>query len=408
MLSSLFAVLLAIAGQARAIDKVIPPGHDHGSNWRSNGFCGRRVSGWILQIEVTDESTAIPVAVDAILKAHPLQLAPGCSFIGGWRGGIASGTDLDFHVTRWIPESMLEQVIKQISSFGAVRYLDELQSQGTFDESVVKEYERAEARWKDDPMLDWDPVEKRVVREQIQYLGPKVHSFAETRDMVPLHVVVVRKQGLKDLSQGPSPEGIKDYSGRPTWLGLEARLKSRQVEERRKAAYRLTRLAKNSFEKADVGGIGLVLACSSGTVSVAEVDPESPIQGKISTGDLILSVNGEPIVGNLEMAIDRLRGEPEKNVSVEIARRDGVRTKLRVRRTVIFPSAERFEDTVFKAIRDKDSIVAELAIQATQSPSVNRERGIALMKRMVSSEAPRVRLAAIQALQFLLWNGTKD
>lgn len=408
MRSSLLAVLMLLPGIAYAIDKVIPDGGGHGSNWRSNGLCGRRVSGWVLQIEVADESKALPAIVNSILDADPLQLAPGCSFIGGWRGGINEKEDLEFRVTRWIPESRLEKLIKEISSHGKVRYLNELQSQGTFDDSLVKDFERAQARWKGDPKLDWDLVEKRIVREQIQYLEPKVRSFEETRDKIPLHVVVVRKRGLIDLNQGATVEGITDYGDQPTWLGLESRLKSGDVDERRRAAFRLTRLAPSSFGDADIGGVGLVLqSSSSGTIIVANIDPESPLQKKIARGDSIEQIDGESVKGNLQAALNKMRGKPDTTVSAEIVKASGDRTSVRARCVVIFPSAKRFEDAVFDAAKDSDPVVAQLAIQALRSPSVDKGSSRALMA-MIGHDVPRVRLVAIQALQFSLWNGTPN
>lgn len=408
MKSNLLASLLLLPIWASAIEKVIPEGGGHGSNWRSNGMCGRRVGGWILQVDVEDESIAIPGIVDAILKAHPLQLVPGCSFIGGWRGGITQDVDLEFRITRWIPESSIEPLIKKISSYGTVRYLNELQSQGTFDESLVKEYKRAQSRWKDDPKLEWDPVEKRIVREQIQYLAPKARSYEETVDKVPLHVVVVRKHGLKDLGQGPSPDGVSDYGEQPTWLGVERRLKDGSVEDRRKAAFRLTKLAPATFGDSDIGGIGLVLGTnSSGTVVVANIDPESPLRDKVSRGDAVKLIDDKP-VGGLAEAVNSLRGKSDQSVSIEFLKSGGNKERIKVRRLIIFPSAKRFEETVWRAAHDEDSLVAELAIRASRSPNIDHDKSVESLERLVGQKAQRVRLAAIQALQFALWNGTPN
>lgn len=409
MINSLLVAILFTPTLALGIEKVIPPGGGHGSNWRSNGLCGRHVGGWILQIDIADESIAVPKAVDSILKAKPLQLAPGCSLIGGWSGGINTKEDLEFRVTRWIPESDLERVIKELSGLGEVRYLNVLQSQGTFHDSTVKEYQRAKARWKDDPQLDWDPVEKRIVREQIQYLAPKARSYEETQDKVPLHLVLIRKKGLLELNLGPNPDDVKDTAKQPTWTSLEDRLKSKNVDERRVAALQLTKFAALSFGDTDIGGVGLVLsASSSGTVVVVDVGPESPLRDKISSGDVIEAVDGEAVKGNLAEAMKRLRGQPGKSVTVVALKRSGEKTKTRVRRITLLPSAKRFEDSVLGTIRDDDSIVAELAIRASRSTAINRDRAAEALKQQVKHKTPRVRMAAIQGLQFSLWNGTTN
>lgn len=390
-------MLLAVTAKA-AIEPVIPKGN-HGSNWRSEGLCGRATPGWVIQIEISDESIAIPKIIDAVLDPKSLPLSSGCMFMGGWRDGVVEGTDLEFRLTRWVPEARLEGIIKAIALQGEVKYLESVRSQGTFDEKMVEEHARAEKRWKDDPKLDWDPIEKRIVRDQLHFLAPKVLSYQETRDKVPLHVYIVKKNGLKTLSLGESPTDLQDFSSAPTWVGVESRMASKNVAERRSAAVRLKKLAGTVKPGSDdTGGVGMDIKMVGSEMVIVSIAPESPLITAVSPGDVIEKIDFNQATHPLQIVYG-IQGDSKQRVHFLFRKRDGTRLEAGVDRLVLYPGAKRFEDQLWRAMEDGDPLISELVIPLLQNATLDKPRREKTLRRLIADKAPRVRLAAIRALE---------
>jgi C-terminal processing protease CtpA/Prc len=98
-------------------------------------------------------------------------------------------------------------------------------------------------------------------------------------------------------------------------------------------------------EKGNLGpviGIGAALGKQDDRVVVQHVLAGSPAESAgLQPGDELREIDGQPLKGNLEEVVKRIRGEADTVVKIKVRRKDGTEVELAIpRRTIALPPAE--------------------------------------------------------------------
>lgn len=377
-----------------------PVGGSYNVSGSVSGHCGRRTDLHIVQVQV-DDIHAAALGISRFLKKYTAMcLAPGCSFTGRWSGGIGA-FDYILQATRWVSTSQLDEAATAAAQLGTLQYANTAPGQGKYDADVVRRLEASREKLMD-PQINKNPLERRILKDEIAELEPQAASYLATADKSLLHVLVVSSEKRHDYTEEPSALPAESPFARVSHL-----LKSGSIDQAQRAAAWLNNNAATSKSSSGTGGVGLRLGVRPDGVYIDEVIPDMPADAAgAKPGFKIITIDTSTASGNDPNAVRALIiGPVGTSVSLKIRSPEGVEKQLTIRRAALAPDRDQFHQVVQGCLEHSDKWIRKNCLRAKATVDPDSESTIGAIVRALKDGDPTVRTAAVELYQGLLDRG---
>ncbi len=383
--------------------KVIPSSGEFVHLRSASSYCGRKTSLYVFQMRTDDIYRAAKETSQLLDRFSAESPMDGCPFAIVWQNGIGK-QDRQIRVTRWIDESQLIAFSKQTRSLGIPQNINEYPLFALADRSVFPEIEALRSKMESDPTLAGDEGRRRLMKDTLEDLERKETAYATTRNKVLVNVILVQPSAISSTSRESAYKPARQADRRP-FPSIRSALHDASASIRRQAASDLLDWAEQaSREAAPMSGIGIKLAATSEGIVINEVIKGLPAEeARLTTGTLILSVNGNPIADKPLAAIpDLIRGPAGSRVTLGY-KAPGRTEKLSVTliRKTLTPSVEEIASTGNECSTDSDRTVNLLCLAVVGRTGSRQASANAAKKAAESLTDPDqgVREAALTALE---------
>jgi hypothetical protein len=334
------------------------------------GYCGRETSLYFFQIKVDDiyRATGETSRILDTFSAEPP--GDGCEFFAAWRPD-ADVRDLQIRVSRWIRESDLIPLAKQVSKLGALQYANEIPYQGEFEPTVIDELKQMHKKLEADSGTANSPATRSAVGSLRQNIERKEAALRDTKDKVLIHIFLVQSRNpkLNTVPQGPE-SSIPDIE-KNSFSSLQSELGKQEVPVRREAASALGAFVAQSQKLTSaIGGIGLQLGINARGLIAAALIKEMPAEhSDIAVGDMIVAIDGTPAAGkSINAAAALIRGTVGSKVALTV--RTPGQSKDRsvvLSRKTLFPTLEEIASAAETCASDSDGLVRVRCLAALRA-----------------------------------------